>query len=561
MIRKLCLLVMITTLSLPLFGFSNTEENKRAMWVEKAKISEESEAILEKAQQNDINVLYVKVNTEKDQKVYQNFIQQADKAGIQIHALGGEPSWALEENKEERIAFVDWVREYNQSVAPEEQFAGIHFKVQPQYLNEWYDDQSRVLREWKKNVTATLDSIPEDSTLEISSSIPFWLDNTATPGNPDVPFNTWLIQQFDHTTILAFRDTLEGENGIVSLTEEEFKAADQAGKQIMVGVTMADTGYDYTTFSDEGVADMNMHLGLIDEHLGEHSSYTGYAIDDYTNLLQQGEKASENEKRKRGTYIWEAETLINEKDKILTFAKENDINLLYTRLDLTQPYSAYSDFVEAANQAGIEVHAMGGHPSWALKEEEDRILDLVDYVKSYNENVTEAQNFDGIHLDIEPYVEPSWSTDQEAVLKQWMDNLELFVEETKSDSDLEASMDLAMWFDDVETPGHPDTPFNKWVINKMDHTSVMAFRDEAKGSGGIIDAAKSEVEFSEELGKDILISVEMKENPSHPHISFHEEGKSEMEQQLAEVDEEFKSNASYDGYVVHAYRYWNRAKE
>ena len=560
--RKLCLFLMITVLSLPLYGFSNSEENKKAMWLEEAKISEESDAILEKAQQNDINVLYVKVNVEEDPQIYASFIQKAGQEDIQVHALGGNPLWALEENQQESIAFVDWIRGYNQSVGAEEQFAGIHFKVQPQYLSAWYEDQSRVLREWKENITATVESIPEDSPLEISSSIPFWLDNLETPGNPDVPFSTWLIQQFDHTTILAYRDTLEGANGIVALTQAEFEAADQADKQIMVGVTMEDTGNDYTTFFEEGRSDMNMHLGLIDEHLGEHSSYAGYAIDDYTTLKQQAEKPPEKEEeKKRGTYIWEAQTLINEKDKILTFAKENDINLLYTRLDLSQPYSAYSDFVEAANQAGIEVHAMGGHPSWAFKEEEDRILRLVDYVKSYNQQVEDEQTFDGIHLDIEPYVEPSWDADQESVLKQWMDNLERFVKETKRESDLEASMDLAMWFDDVETPGQPDTFFNEWVISKMDHTSVMAFRDEARGSGGIIDMAKNEVEYSEELGKDILISVEMKENPAHPHISFHEEGKAEMEKQLSEVDEEFDSYSSYNGYTVHAYRYWNRAKE
>lgn len=559
--RILSLFLIITALSLPLYGFSQSEESKKAMWVEKPEIIENKATILETAQQNNINVLYVKVQEEVSPQVYAAFIQEADSRDIQVHALGGGPSWALEENQRKYTNFLDEIMAYNQSVSPDQQFSGIHYKVQPQYLEAWYDDQSKVLREWKMNMTAAVQSVPEDSKLEISHSIPFWLDEMDTPGEPDVPFNTWLIQQFDHTTILAYRDTLETANGIVALTKNEFEAADQAGKQIIVGVTTAETGRNWTTFYEEGPENMHMHLGLIDKHLGEHSSYAGYAIDDYTSLKQQEEKAPEEEKEKeqtRGTYVWEAETLINEKDKILKFAKENNINLLYTRLDLSQPYSAYSHFVEAADAAGIEVHAMGGHPSWALKEEEHRILELVDYVKSYNQEVNESQSFDGIHLDIEPYVEPSWSTDQESVLKQWMDNLERFVQETKEGSDLEPSMDMAMWFDDIETPGDPETPFNKWVINLMDHTSVMAFRDQAEG---IIHAAENEVDYSEELGKDILISVEIKENPSHPHISFYEEGKEEMENQLSLVDEAFSSYASYQGYTVHAYRYWDDAKE
>lgn len=378
--RILSLFLIITALSLPLYGFSQSEESKKAMWVEKSEIIENKATILETAQQNNINVLYVKVQEEVSPQVYAAFIQEADSRDIQVHALGGGPSWALEENQRKYTNFLDEIMAYNQSVSPDQQFSGIHYKVQPQYLEAWYDDQSKVLREWKMNMTAAVQSVPEDSKLEISHSIPFWLDEMDTPGEPDVPFNTWLIQQFDHTTILAYRDTLETANGIVALTKNEFEAADQAGKQIIVGVTTAETGRNWTTFYEEGPENMHMHLGLIDKHLGEHSSYAGYAIDDYTSLKQQEEKAPEEEKEKeqtRGTYVWEAETLINEKDKILKFAKENNINLLYTRLDLSQPYSAYSHFVEAADAAGIEVHAMGGHPSWALKEEEHRILELV----------------------------------------------------------------------------------------------------------------------------------------------------------------------------------------
>ncbi|WP_205600688.1 S-layer homology domain-containing protein [Gracilibacillus sp. YIM 98692] len=282
-------------------------------------------------------------------------------------------------------------------------------------------------------------------------------------------------------------------------------------------------------------------------------------IDRVFNLqLQEEQPPTEQakEKKYRGTYIWEAETLINEKEKIIQFAKEENINLLYTRLDLTQPFSAYSDFVAEANQAGIEIHAMGGHPSWALKEEEARMLKLVDYVKEYNNTVDKNQQFTGIHLDVEPYVTPSWAENEQEVLSQWMNNIELFVKETKRESNLEASMDLAMWFDDTKTPGHPDTPFYQWVINQMDHTSIMAFRDQAKGSGGIIDMAQNEIDYAESTDKNMIISVEIKESKNNPHISFHEEGAAVMEEQLDIVDEELSSNAAYNGYIVHAYRYW-----
>ncbi|WP_026702185.1 hypothetical protein [Salibacterium aidingense] len=557
--KKLLFFLLTVTAFLFLTGFSDSEESKKAMWVENTDLSENRESILTKAEENDVNVLYVKMEEETSSAAYSDLIRGADEKEIEVHALGGEPAWALAENEQQILDFIERVNNYNEGAAEEEKFQGIHFKIQPQYLPEWYEDKSTVLKEWKDNLSTALDTFSEDTPLEISSSIPFWLDEMDTPGETDTPFSTWLIRHFDHTTILAYRDTLEGPNGIVSLTENEFEAADSLNKQILVGVTMADTGQDHTTFFEEGTADMDMHLNLVDKHLGAYDSYKGTAVDDFSSMEQQEDQASappEENKSYRGTYIWEAETLINEKDSIIEFAKEKNINLLYTRLDLTRPHSAYSDFVEKANAEGIEVHAMGGHPSWALKEEESRMLDLVDYVKTYNDSVEEGQKFSGIHLDIEPYTQPSWAENQQDILSQWMDNIELFVNETKRESNLEASMDLAMWFDNTETPGQPDTPFNEWVIDKMDHTSVMAFRDKAEGSGGILDMAQNEVDYAESIDKDVIISVEMKENKANPHISFHDEGEAVMEEELDLVDEELQSYSSYQGYIVHAYRYW-----
>lgn len=263
----------------------------------------------------------------------------------------------------------------------------------------------------------------------------------------------------------------------------------------------------------------------------------------------------------KGTYIWEAERTINEQDEILAFAKENGLNLLYVRLDLQQPYDAYSDFVEKAHAAGIEVHAMGGHPVWVFEKNRSRIMKLVHYVKSYNHQVSRQQQFDGIHLDIEPYVLPQWHEDKDAMFRQWMDNIEAFAAETKRDSHLKTSVDLAVWLDRYSVPGDPGTSFSKWMIEKLDHVTLMAFRDRADGSGGIAAVVKDEMKFADELGKKLIVAVEMKESPEGGHISFYEEGKSEMLRELAKLPKLLGEHPSFMGHAVHAYDYWKDAKE
>ncbi|GGD20741.1 S-layer homology domain-containing protein [Pontibacillus salipaludis] len=263
----------------------------------------------------------------------------------------------------------------------------------------------------------------------------------------------------------------------------------------------------------------------------------------------------------RGTYIWHAENVIQEPNEILEFAKEHDINLLYTRLDRTQDFTVYKEFLEKAHEAGIEVHAMGGHPNWALKEGEERLNMFIDYVTSYQKVVPPRQQFDGIHLDIEPYVLKHWDGNTEDVLTTWKKNIQTFNDEVKRESDLETSADLAIWLDNHKTPGEDDISFSKWVISKLDHTTLMAFRDSAEGSNGIIDVSQTEMEFAKELGKELLVSVEMQQMDEHKHISFYEEGKQVMEEELDETKSHFKDNPSYHGNAVHAYEYWKIANE
>lgn len=568
--------MLLISISIILTGWSNPEEKKNALWVEDTDLTSETEDIIKKSKQNEINTIYLKVDSKHSPSVYKNFIRKASEEEIDVHALGGKPSWALKANQQALLDFSHWVQNYNSEVNQNEQFAGIHLKIQPQLLEQWYTNAQTILKEWKGNIRTFTEDVHASKRLETSASIPFWLDEVKTPNKPETTFNKWLISQFDHTTILAFRDTLEGQNGVVSLIEDELNIANELGKKIVVGITLEDTGQDYVSFYEEGIGNLNMHLNILEHHLKEEPSYIGFAVDRYSHWSslektteektdeetdESDESTNQNPSSVKGTYIWHASNLIESPDEILEFAKEKNLNFLYTRLDRRKDFSAYKSFVERAHKAGIEVHAMGGHPNWALAKGEERLKMFINYVTTYNNTVAEEQKFDGIHLDIEPYVLPEWSKDKNGVLRTWKDNIELFVDEVKKESELETSVDLAMWLDDHEIPGEEDSSFSRWMINQLDHTTLMAFRDYAKGSGGILDVSKEEMEFATNLDKPIIISVEMKQNESVEHISFHEEGEKEMEEALEQTEEELSQKSSYKGYVVHAYDYWLNAED
>lgn len=579
----LLVVMLLVGLQTPAYGESTTV---KATWIWQTDlIKDGGEELLDFSREEGINLIYLQINRQMPAETYEAFIQRAHDAQIAVHALGGDPRWALTEYRNDMLGLVTWVNDYNNKVSTSARFDGIHLDIEPYVLAEWGTAQDQIIAAWEQNLTLFL-SQASGMGLELGIDIPFWFDHYTLPNR--VGFNEWLIGAFDHVTVMAYRNQVESEHGILDLTRDELELAGRLGKQLLIGVNTKEMpGQAHTTFYGHGKERMNQKLEHLSSVLDSYESFGGIAIHDIRNWQSmsdgevippgggnptpdpdpdpgEGERVPDadpvtRDPVVRGTYIWEAHEVVQNSREILDFAKEKNLNWLYVRLDLEQPYSSYSSFVKEAAEAGIEVHAMGGHPIWALEENRPRMLRLVNYVKNYNRAVEGNERFHGIHLDIEPYVLPAWKEDSQQVISEWTANLDAFVTELKKDSNLEASMDMAVWLDKYKVTGQ-DISLSKWMINRMDHVSLMAFRDSAEGSNGIIAVSREEIAFADELGKPLLISVEIKESHEGDHITFYEEGAAYMEAELAKLPELLKDSTSYTGSIVHAYTYWKNAK-
>ncbi|SEM63199.1 hypothetical protein SAMN04488688_11681 [Paenibacillus sp. cl141a] len=589
-LASLLVVMLLVGLHTPAYGENNS---KKATWIWQTDlIRDGGEELLDFSREEGINLIYLQIDRQLSSEIYEAFIERAHEDQIAVHALGGDPRWALTEHLDDMLGLADWVIDYNGKVAAGARFDGIHLDVEPYVLAKWDTEQDQIIATWEQNLKAFL-SLASGKGLELGIDIPFWFDQYALADGTGL--NEWLIGAFDHVTVMAYRNEVESEHGILDLTRAELELADRLGKQILIGVNTKEMpGESYTTFYGHGKDKLNQKLDHLSSALGSYPSFAGVAIHDIRNWQSmsadeivppgstdpispspapepnpdpepgEGDRVPDadpvtRDPMVRGTYIWEAHEVVQNSQEILDFAKEKKLNWLYVRLDLEQPYSSYSSFVKQAAAAGIEVHAMGGHPIWALEENRPRMMRLVNYVKSYNRAVEGDERFHGIHLDIEPYVLPAWKEDSQQVISEWTANLDAFVNELKKDSSLEASMDMAVWLDRYKVTGE-DMSLSKWMINRMDHVSLMAFRDVAEGSNGIVGVSKEEIAFADELGKPIKISVEIKASHEGDHITFHEEGAAYMEEELAKLPALLKDSPSFTGSVVHAYAYWKSAK-
>ncbi|MFC5405370.1 hypothetical protein [Cohnella soli] len=253
--------------------------------------------------------------------------------------------------------------------------------------------------------------------------------------------------------------------------------------------------------------------------------------------------------------------IVTEPDQILSFAKNHGVNLLYLKIDPTKKAAYYQPFIKRARAAGIEIEALGGKANWGLKENRTRIFELANWVIKYNKAVTSKETISGIHLDIEPYTLTAWKSKQQAdVIKQWMGNVEAYMEYVKRDSTLQVSCDIPFWLDKTPIPNDPKTSISKWLISKHDSVTVMAYRDHADGSNSISTLVPKVMTAADALGKKVLIGVETKKSNEGDFVSFYEEGNAYMEKELAKLPKLLSSYSSYDGVVVHSYEYWKKLK-
>jgi len=269
---------------------------------------------------------------------------------------------------------------------------------------------------------------------------------------------------------------------------------------------------------------------------------------------------SGGEKPRKATWIWNTSLIAAEPEQILSFFNKQGVSVLYLNIDTSKPASYYQPFIGKAQAAGIEVHALGGHPSWALEQNRDRLLALLDWVHTYNQHAAETEKLSGIHLDIEPYLLPAWNTDREQVVRQWMSSVEAYVKHSKTVPSLQVSCDMPFWLDEIPLPDHPAATLSDWLIGQHDHVTIMAYRDQVTGPNSITSLVQQEMSAADGLNKQVFIAVETNQSKEGAFVTFHEEGEAFMHGQLNQLPALMSSHPSFAGIAVHSYESWKAMK-
>lgn len=180
------------------------------------------------------------------------------------------------------------------------------------------------------------------------------------------------------------------------------------------------------------------------------------------------------------------------------------------------------DFLARAHGLGLEVEALAGTPEWAARENHAHALAAVDAVLDFNRASPAAGRFDGLHFDVEPYslvgyAAPSY---RKEVLTEYLEMIAQVTEKVKADSRFVFGCDAPAWFYPsggaeraamtVSFQG-AEKSVGEHLSDLVDTVTIMDYRNEADGAGGIVMAGTPALTYASAGHKKILVGLETSE--------------------------------------------------
>ncbi|WP_053363280.1 hypothetical protein [Bacillus sp. FJAT-27251] len=258
------------------------------------------------------------------------------------------------------------------------------------------------------------------------------------------------------------------------------------------------------------------------------------------------------------TWLWDTELIQHSPNEVLAFLKNQQVKALYLQVDPDLDKATYQTFIQKADEANIHVHALGGEPSWAQVQHRVHYREWQQWIKDYQASCSHSsQEFAGIHLDVEPYLLPGWTSEESG----WKEGYQSLIKEASdfsNETGLLLGVDIPFWWDEIAFENQYGKGFlAKWVMEHTDFVTIMAYRNYAKGSNGMIEITSSELKWAKELGKPVSIAVETLPQ-EEMHTTFLSLGLKEMQSQLNLFLRHVRHESEFGGFAIHDLSGWMR---
>jgi len=162
-------------------------------------------------------------------------------AAIKIHALDGDPRYALREWHDHVVATIQAVIQFNKSVQPDERFDGLRFDNEPYLLPHFAGVQKESILRQYLDLLRISKKIAGSANLKFGVDIPFWFDQKNEFFEPITelegrPLTEYIIDIVDNIGIMDYRTEAYGADGVIAHALGELQYASKVGKEIFIGL-------------------------------------------------------------------------------------------------------------------------------------------------------------------------------------------------------------------------------------------------------------------------------------------------------------------------------------
>jgi hypothetical protein len=248
----------------------------------------------------------------------------------------------------------------------------------------------------------------------------------------------------------------------------------------------------------------------------------------------------------RAMWVWDTSTPAATVDLAVSAGIDQLFVAVPPNLTTSSQLPAIKTLADRAKAAGIRVDALGGDPGW---------VDNPSWVVTYW--LKPARNsglFTGIHVDVEPYSTPAWTTDRPTVVSKYLTLLDK-LKANAGTSPLEA--DIPFWFNTIPATasGGASSSLDREIMKRTAGVTVMAYRNTATGPDGTLDIATAALSAGVALGKPVRLGQEttyLGDTAVDRKQTFHGWTRTDMETQLAQVNAGAAGYTSYAGLAIHS---------
>lgn len=170
-----------------------------------------------------------------------SLIAKLSVAHVRVHALDGDPRFALEKWHGRMLALIKRIVEYNKEVSPNERFVGIRYDNEPYLLPNFGGiTKEGILRQYLSLLEKSK-ALTKANGIVLSADIPFWFDSLNEFFEPTAALNgrpmaEVVIDLLDNIGIMDYRTQAYGADGVIAHATDELRYASKKGKKISVGL-------------------------------------------------------------------------------------------------------------------------------------------------------------------------------------------------------------------------------------------------------------------------------------------------------------------------------------